>query len=63
MHDLHVWQLTSGMNVASAHLVTGEASGGEVLKRAGATLRDDFGIAHATIQVEVPGVRCHGADW
>lgn len=63
VHDLHVWQLTSGMNVASAHLVTGEASGGEVLKRAGATLRDDFGIAHATIQVEVPGVRCHGADW
>ena len=53
VHDLHLWTLTSGMHVATAHLVTtpdGETHA--VLDAARARLTDDFGIAHATLQVE-----------
>jgi cobalt-zinc-cadmium efflux system protein len=65
VHDLHVWTLTSGMDVATAHLVTAEsASGAAVLGAASAMLRDRFHIAHATLQVEVSGSpQCQGADW
>ena len=35
VHDLHVWTLTSGMEVASAHLTTGDRGGvGRVLTAA-----------------------------
>lgn len=55
VHDLHLWTLTSGMNVATAHLVTGdEGSVHGVLDSARDVLRDRHGIAHATLQVE-PG--------
>ena len=53
VHDLHLWTLTSGMNVATAHLVT--ASGvdaHEVLDEAGRVMRASFGVEHATLQVE-----------
>jgi cobalt-zinc-cadmium efflux system protein len=53
VHDLHIWTLTSGMHVATAHLVTGR--GGDthdVLDAARVALRDKHGIAHATLQVE-----------
>ncbi|MFI0351241.1 cation diffusion facilitator family transporter [Actinomadura sp. 9N407] len=53
VHDLHLWALTSGMNVATAHLVTAEgADAHAVLDRARDLLRDRHGIAHATLQVE-----------
>jgi cobalt-zinc-cadmium efflux system protein len=53
VHDLHVWQLTSGMDVATAHLVTTTgATTHDVLDRARHTLQTRFGIAHATLQVE-----------
>lgn len=64
VHDLHVWQLTSGMNVATAHLVTDTANAPAALGQATAVLRERFGIAHATVQVEsTPGTECVGADW
>lgn len=64
VHDLHVWQLTSGMNVATAHLVTDTANASAALDQATAVLRERFGIAHATLQVEsTPGTECDGADW
>jgi cobalt-zinc-cadmium efflux system protein len=53
VHDLHLWTLTSGMNVATAHLVT--ASGVDahaVLDEAGRVMRASFGVEHATLQVE-----------
>lgn len=51
VHDLHVWTLTSGMDVATAHLVaTGDSQ--EVLNRAAQVLQDRFNIAHATLQIE-----------
>ena len=53
VHDLHVWTLTSGMPVASAHLMTpDEADPHAVLDQARSLLRERFGIAHATLQVE-----------
>jgi len=53
VHDLHVWALTSGMNVATAHLVAAvQADHHEVLDNARDVLHEKFGIAHATLQVE-----------
>jgi len=65
VHDLHVWTLTSGMDVATAHLVTAESTSGEaVLGAASTMLRERFQIAHATLQVEAAGgASCQGADW
>ncbi len=65
VHDLHVWRLTSGMDVATAHLVTsGSARPGPVLAAASATLRERFEIAHATLQIEAEGAdECQGTDW
>jgi cobalt-zinc-cadmium efflux system protein len=53
VHDLHVWTLTSGMNVATAHLVTAEhADAHGVLDQAMQVMRTRFGVEHATLQVE-----------
>ena len=53
VHDLHVWTLTSGMNVATAHLMTTEdADAHAVLDDAMRVMRSRFGVEHATLQVE-----------
>ncbi|MEV7009176.1 cation diffusion facilitator family transporter [Streptosporangium sp. NPDC051022] len=53
VHDLHLWTLTSGMNVATAHLVaTDLADNHAVLDRARHLLSTRYGVAHATLQVE-----------
>jgi len=53
VHDLHVWTLTSGMEVCSVHLRLGpEADGASALQAAGQMLRERFGIDHPTVQVE-----------
>jgi cobalt-zinc-cadmium efflux system protein len=65
VHDLHVWTLTSGMEVASAHLtVDPGAEVGAILTAARGALQDDFHIEHATLQVE-PGAGgpCGPTDW
>ena len=50
---LHVWTLTSEMDVASAHLMIGDdVDGHGVLDQAQHLLRTTHGIAHATLQVE-----------
>lgn len=62
VHDLHVWTLTSGMDVASAHLTIDRADRlDQVLTGARTALRERYGIAHATLQVETDG--CPPADW
>jgi cobalt-zinc-cadmium efflux system protein len=53
VHDLHVWTLTSEMDVASAHLVTTAGTDMHgVLDRARDVLRVEYAITHATLQVE-----------
>lgn len=53
IHDLHVWTLTSEMDVATVHLVTGDGTDPHpILDEARALLEDDYNISHATLQVE-----------
>ncbi|MEU6782832.1 cation diffusion facilitator family transporter [Nonomuraea angiospora] len=53
VHDLHLWTLTSGMNVATAHLVTADQNDNHaVLDQARDVLLRRHGVAHATLQVE-----------
>lgn len=53
VHDLHVWTLTSEMEVASAHLMVSAGTDAHgVLDQARVVLRDGYGIDHATLQVE-----------
>ena len=64
VHDLHVWTLTSGMDVATAHLVTSRDAGPDVLESASRVLRERFHVAHATLQIETTDrTQCQGADW
>lgn len=65
IHDLHVWTLTSGMNVATAHLVVDDGSSAQaVLASAQAVLAERHDIEHATLQVEeAPTRRCHEVEW
>lgn len=61
-HDLHVWALTSGLNVLSVHVVkTAEADAGQVLDRLCECLADHFDIEHSTFQLELPQHREHEA--
>jgi cobalt-zinc-cadmium efflux system protein len=53
VHDVHVWTLTSGMEVASAHLtVTAGTDQPGILRTAQRLLADEFQIEHATLQLE-----------
>ena len=65
VHDLHLWTLTSGMNVATAHLVSVNAERHhQVLDAASELLRTRYGIAHATLQVEpADHTGCDQIDW
>jgi cobalt-zinc-cadmium efflux system protein len=65
VHDLHAWTLTSGMNVATAHLVVRVGADPQlVLAAAQTALREGHGIDHATLQVEAnPAKECHAATW
>ena len=60
VHDLHVWSITSGYAALSAHvLLDGDPGGAErarLLSALGALLRERFGLAHTTLQLEDPGV-------
>ncbi|NNG35706.1 cation transporter [Nakamurella sp. DB0629] len=65
VHDLHLWALTSGMNVATAHLVTSkDADPTQVLAGARQVMLDKFEIDHATLQVEPTGSgHCGEINW
>src|SRR5919204_5632004 len=53
IHDLHVWTITSGVNVLSAHVVVQAGSDpAAVLDDLESCLRGDFDIEHSTFQLE-----------
>jgi cobalt-zinc-cadmium efflux system protein len=56
VHDVHAWTLTSGMNVASVHLVSDTEPASRVLDAAHAVLRE-FALEHATVQIESADAR------
>lgn len=53
VHDLHVWAITTGMNVVSAHVVMHDGvEPPRVLDALCVCLADDFDIEHSTFQLE-----------
>jgi len=65
VHDLHVWTLTSGMEVATAHLAVQPGTDVHpVLDAARTVLADGYGIPHATVQVEpTDHTVCRELEW
>ncbi|WP_433277709.1 cation diffusion facilitator family transporter [Pseudonocardia xinjiangensis] len=66
VHDVHVWTLTSGMEVGSAHLTVDAACDpAVVLTQAQELLAEGHHLAHFTLQVEPPGARtgCTELAW
>ena len=56
LHDLHVWTITSGVNVLSAHVVVApDADHEAVLDDLQRCLSGDFAIEHLTFQLETEG--------
>lgn len=53
VHDLHIWAITSGMDMLSAHIVVEDDIDEQVvLQRAIDILYDQFKLEHSTIQIE-----------
>lgn len=53
VHDLHIWTITSNMDSLSCHLVVEEdADQQAVLRSAIKLVEEQFGISHATFQIE-----------
>jgi cobalt-zinc-cadmium efflux system protein len=53
VHDLHVWTISSGVHLMTAHAVVGEHGDHHgVLERLSCLVRERFGIEHSTIQLE-----------
>jgi cobalt-zinc-cadmium efflux system protein len=65
VHDLHVWTLTSEMDVATVHLMVCDGTDiHAVLDRARLVMREGHGIDHATLQVEPDThVGCDEVSW
>ncbi|WP_435592673.1 cation diffusion facilitator family transporter [Nocardia sp. bgisy118] len=66
VHDLHIWTLTSGMEVASAHLaIDDDTNPDAVLVAAQELLADSYNLNHATLQVEAASMaeRCDRLSW
>jgi cobalt-zinc-cadmium efflux system protein len=53
LHDLHVWAMATSENALTAHLVIAASARHDgVLRQAEELLHEQFGIAHATLQLE-----------
>lgn len=65
VHDLHLWTLTSGMHVGTAHLVvTDEREHPQLLDDARGILAGGYGVEHVTVQIETAGlVECAELGW
>jgi cobalt-zinc-cadmium efflux system protein len=56
VHDLHVWEVTSGFPSLSAHVIVGRNTDCHDVRRTLETmLHDEFDIEHTTLQVEHEG--------
>lgn len=66
VHDVHVWQLTRGMPVFTAHVVVEpevltEGRSGALLEKLQTCLAEHFDVEHSTFQFEPAGHREHDA--
>jgi cobalt-zinc-cadmium efflux system protein len=58
VHDLHVWEVTSGFPALSAHVLVREDSDcHELSRQLTRLLRGEFDIEHTTLQVEHEGTQ------
>jgi cobalt-zinc-cadmium efflux system protein len=56
IHDLHIWEVTSGFPALSAHVLCGRDADCHGARRAlERVLHDEFGIEHTTLQVDHEG--------
>ena len=56
VHDLHIWEVTSGFPSLSAHVLVGrETDCHDVRRSLERILHDEFGIDHTTLQVDHEG--------
>lgn len=55
VHELHVWTITSGFVAMSGHVEVDQRDSSEVLHDLQSGLRRQFGIEHATLQIERAG--------
>lgn len=65
VHDLHVWTLTSDMEVLTTHLgIAAGVDSQRVLQQARTVLAERFHLQHATLQVETAGDHsCEEMTW
>ena len=63
IHSLHVWALTTGKNVLSAHVVMrpGAGDGTDVMRLVTKLATEQFGIEHSTVQIEMSADSVHSA--
>ena len=56
VHDLHVWEITSGFPALSAHVLVGpDRDCHELRRRLEVLLHERFGLDHTTLQVDHRG--------
>ncbi len=58
VHDLHVWSITRNLRALSAHVLTDDipiSAGASVQREINEILLHQYGIAHATLQLECAG--------
>ena len=64
VHDLHVWTLTSEMDVGTVHLMTHDSVDPHPVLDEARTILKQHGVAHATLQVEPESHRgCSEMTW
>lgn len=63
VHDVHVWTISSGVHLMTGHVVTGRhGDHHDLLVRLSQLVRERFGIARSTIQLEcTDGAPCEGS--
>jgi cobalt-zinc-cadmium efflux system protein len=66
VHDLHIWQITSGMPAASAHVLVAQGRDCHAVRQdLEVVLEHDYKITHTTLQVDHtpdPLLTVHGTD-
>ncbi len=59
LHDLHIWPMSTTENALTAHLVMPDGHPGDAfLRKLQQRLAHDFGIGHATLQIEIGDEDC-----
>jgi cobalt-zinc-cadmium efflux system protein len=58
VHDLHIWSISQSLRTLSAHILTDDvpiSEGAKIQAAVSETLYHNYGIAHATLQLECEG--------